>query len=124
MADGIKSFEDLEAWQLARDLVRAIYAIFRREPASRDFGLRDQIQRAAVSVMTNIAEGFERTHVPEKFQFYNIARASCGEARSLAYLVADLAYASPAEVQKLQSLLISVGKLTTALIRSTELRRA
>jgi four helix bundle protein len=124
MEDGVRSFEDLEAWQLARELVRGVYAIFRREPGTRDFGLRDQIERAAVSVMTNIAEGFERVHLSEKLQFYNIARASCGEVRSLSYLVADLNYASPSEIQKLRSLLISVGKLTTGLIRSTESRRS
>ena|SRR5688572_14034613 len=123
MAEGVQSFEDLEASQLARELVRVVYTIFRREPAARDFGLRDQVQRAAVSAMTNIAEGFEPVHLPEKLQFYNIARASCGEVRSLAYLLSDLAYASPAEIKKLQSLLISVGKLTTGLIRSTQARR-
>lgn len=90
MADGVRTFEDLEAWQLARELVRTLYSILRRDPASRDFGLRDQLQRAAVSVMTNIAEGFERAHVAEKLQFYNIARASCGEVRSLSYLLSDL----------------------------------
>ena len=124
MADGVRTFEDLEAWQLARELVRFLYSILRRDPAARDSGLRDQLQRAAVSVMTNIAEGFERAHLAEKLQFYNIARASCGEVRSLSYLLSDLAYASPAEIQKLQSLVISVGKLTTGLIRSTEQRRA
>ena len=124
MADGVGTFEDLEAWQLARELVRLLYSILRRDPAARDFGLRDQLQRAAVSVMTNIAEGFERVHIPEKLQFYNVARASCGEVRSLSYLLSDLSYATPTEIQKLQSLLISVGKLTTGLIRSTEQRRA
>ena len=124
MADGIKSFEDLEAWQLARELVGVVYTILRREPAARDFTVRDQLQRAAVSVMTNLAEGFERAHVAEKLQFYNIARASCGEVRSLSYLLSALAYAAPTEIQRLQSLLISVGKLTTGLIRSTEQRSA
>lgn len=124
MADGVRSFEDLEAWQLARELARLLYPILRRDPAARDFGLRDQLQRAAVSVMTNIAEGFERAHIAEKLQFYNVPRASCGEVRSLSYLLSDLSYASPAEIQKLQNLLISVGKLTTGLIRSTEQRRA
>ena len=74
MADRINSFEQLEAWKIARELVRFIYTVFKREPASTDFGLRDQVQRAAVSAMTNIAEGFERIHSAEKLQFYNVAR--------------------------------------------------
>src|SRR5215469_10283573 len=92
MADRINSFEELQAWKTARELVRFIYAIFRRKPASFDFGLKDQVQRAAVSAMTNIAEGFERVHYAEKLQFYNIARASCGEVRSLSFVMLDAEY--------------------------------
>lgn len=123
MADRINSFEDLEAWKSARELVRAIYAIFRREPASRDFGLRDQAQRAAVSAMTNIAEGFERIHLPEKIQFYNVARASCGEVRSLSYVIADAGYIAPEQQSELQTLAIRTGKLLSGLIQSTEARK-
>ena len=92
MEDKIMSFEDLDTWKRARELVRQVYALTRRGPASRDFALRDQIQRAAVSAMTNIAEGFERIHIAEKIQFYNIARASCGEVRSLVYVMLDVGY--------------------------------
>lgn len=123
MADRINSFENLEAWKSARELVRAIYAIFRREPASRDFGLRDQAQRAAVSAMTNIAEGFERIHLPEKIQFYNVARASCGEVRSLSYVIADAGYITPEQQSGLQTLAIRTGKLLSGLIQSTEARK-
>jgi four helix bundle protein len=70
-------------------LVTEIYALTREASLAKDFGLRDQIQRAAVSVMTNIAEGFERTGGSEKLHFYNSARASCGEVRSLLYVVED-----------------------------------
>ena len=77
------TFEDLETWQQARKLVNDIYSLTRMDSLSRDFGLCSQLQRAAVSIMTNIAEGFERTHLPEKLQFYNVARASAGEVRSL-----------------------------------------
>jgi four helix bundle protein len=124
MADGIKSFEDLEAWKSARELVRVCYAVFRREPAARDFGLRDQVQRAAVSAMTNIAEGFERVHVAEKIQFYNVARASCGEVRSLSYVLSDCGYAAADERAPIRDSSIKTGKLLTGLIRSTEARRA
>jgi four helix bundle protein len=66
MGERISSFEQLEAWRSARELVRSVYAFFRRKPAALDFGLRDQIQRAAVSAMSNVAEGFERIHPAEK----------------------------------------------------------
>ena len=75
-------FEDLEAWQQARHLVNGIYSLTRENSSlSKDFGLTDQLRRAAVSIMSNVAEGFERTHLPEKIQFYNIARGSTGEVR-------------------------------------------
>jgi hypothetical protein len=72
-------FEDLDAWQQARYLVNEIYSLTRENSSlSKDFGLKDQLQSAAVSIMSNVAEGFERTHLPEKIQFYNIARGSTG----------------------------------------------
>jgi four helix bundle protein len=83
-------FEDLEAWQQARQLVNEIYSLTRENSSLRkDFGLTGQVQRAAVSIMSNVAEGFERTHLPEKIQFYNIARGSTGEVRSLLYVISD-----------------------------------
>jgi len=119
MADRINSFEDLQAWKIARELVRFVYTIFQRRPASRDFGLRQQVQRAAISAMTNIAEGFERVHVAEKLQFYNIARASCGEVRSLSYILLDANYISGSEHKELVDLVANTGKLISGLIRST-----
>ncbi len=83
------TFEDLEAWQAARRLVRQIYLVTKSNDLARDFGLCSQIQRSAVSIMSNVAEGFERVHLAEKLQFYNIARASTGETRSLLYVVED-----------------------------------
>jgi len=77
-------FENSEAWKSARVLVNKVYSLCRREPLARDFGLRDQLQRAAISVMNNVAEGWESLHVAEKRQAYNIARRSCGEVRSMA----------------------------------------
>jgi four helix bundle protein len=77
-------FEDFEAWRQARRLVNEIYSLTRENSSlSKDFALTGQVQRAAVSIMSNVAEGFERTHLPEKIQFYNIARGSTGEVRSL-----------------------------------------
>ena len=123
MANTVRRFEELDAWQVAREVVNRVYASCRRPPLSRDFGLCSQIQRAAVSTMTNIAEGFERVHVAEKLQFYNIARASTGEVRSLSYVVEDNYANSADDVIALRDDLHRVGCLSTGLIRSTEQRR-
>ncbi len=82
-------FEDLDAWKNARRLTNGIYRICQENPLRSDFGLRDQLQRAAVSTMSNVAEGFERVGRAEKLQLYNIARGSAGEVRSLLYVVLD-----------------------------------
>ena len=73
------TFEDLQAWKQARQLVNGIYSLTRAEALAKDFGLCGQIQRAGVSIMSNIAEGFERMHLAEKLQFYNIARGSSAD---------------------------------------------
>ncbi len=117
-------FEDLEAWKSARVMVRHIYDLTRTGTLSRDFGLCDQLQRAGVSVMTNVAEGFERRHVPEKLQFYNVSCASTGETRSLLHVVEDN-YPEAAELAvALRSETVSVGKLVTGLIHPTEQRKS
>ena len=73
--------------------------------------------------MTNIAEGFERLHLQEKIQFYNIARGSCGEVRSLSYVILDAGYISGDELAQFQNIAIRTGKLVTGLLRSTEARK-
>ena len=88
----VKNFEELEIWQEARRLTQAIYQFTKREKFSRDFSLRDQIQRAAVSIMSNIAEGFERGGNQEFVQFLYVAKASCGEVRSQLYVAVDQGY--------------------------------
>jgi four helix bundle protein len=90
----VKQFEDLEVWQEARRLTQTIYRITKTERFSKDFALRDQIQRAAVSVMSNIAEGFERGGNQEFIQFLYVAKASCGEVRSQIYVAFDQNYLS------------------------------
>ncbi len=122
MGDRIKTFERLEACKSARELVRLVYATFRRAPAAKDFRLRDQAQRATVSAVTNIAEGFERLHPGEKLQFYNVARASCGEVRSLSYVMLDAGYISPLEHEQLLSPVSQVGRLINGLLRTTRAR--
>jgi four helix bundle protein len=89
---GVTRFEDLIAWQKARGLTSAIYQATRKDSFAKDFGLSGQIQRAAVSIMSNIAEGFERENPGEFHQFLVIARASCAEVRSQLYVALDIGY--------------------------------
>jgi four helix bundle protein len=92
MAKKIEKFEDFIAWQKARKLTRDIYRTTNLPKFSRDFGLKDQIRRAAVSVMSNIAEGFERGRASEFHQFLSIAKGSCAELRSQLYVALDAEY--------------------------------
>jgi four helix bundle protein len=115
-------FEDLEVWQRARGLVSGVYALTRHERLSKDFGLSSQIQRASVSVMTNVAEGFERSGKAEKLNFYNIARASCGEVRSLLYAIEDIYSHTQSETSQLRVEAETVGRLLSGLITSTRQR--
>jgi four helix bundle protein len=85
-------FEDIQAWQLSRQLVKNIYATTSKRSFSKDHGLKDQMQRAAVSTMANIAEGFERYSNKEFIQYLNIARGSMGEVRSHLCVALDLNY--------------------------------
>jgi len=87
------NFEDLTIWQDARQLLKEIYSIFMiKGLAQRDYGFRDQLQRAALSVMNNIAEGFERSSKADFARFLDIAKGSCGEVRSMLYVASDLGY--------------------------------
>ncbi len=88
----IERFEDIEAWRDSRILVKKIYKITGEGGFSRDFGLRDQIRRAAISTMSNIAEGFERASNKEFVRFLYLAKGSAGEVRSQLYAAADLGY--------------------------------
>ncbi len=117
------TFEDLEAWQQARQLVSAVYSLTHHGSLTKDFRLCSQIQAAAVSIMSNVAEGFERTHLQEKIQFYNVARGSGGEVRSLLYVVEDNFPGAGAEAANLRAQTIGVGKLITGLLNSTTRRK-
>jgi four helix bundle protein len=118
------TFEDLESWQQARQLTKQIYSVAREDGIARGFGLCSQIQRAGVSAMSNIAEGFERHHLPEKLQFYNVAHASTAEVRSLTYVVEDNYPKLAAESLELRKKAIGTGQLVGGLIRSTESRKS
>jgi len=85
----VTKFQDLEAWQDARTLVGMVYKASNCSPLDRDFGLRDQLQRAAVSIMANIAEGFGRGRNKELIHFLIMARGSCSEVQSHLYVALD-----------------------------------
>ena len=97
----VKVFEDLEVWKEGRRLTQRIYQLTKNENFSKDFALRDQIRRAAVSIMSNIAEGFERGGNQEFVQFLYVAKASCGEVRSQVYVALDQSYVASTEVDEL-----------------------
>ena len=97
----VKYFEDLSIWKLSRELTNRIYAITGSGEFSKDYGLRDQIRRASVSIMSNIAEGFERGGNQEFGQFLSIAKGSSGEVRSQLYVAVDQGYINTKEGNQL-----------------------
>jgi four helix bundle protein len=96
----IERYEDIQGWQKARELTNFIYAVAKQRAFARDFGLRDQIRKAAVSVMSNIAEGFERGGRAEFIQFLSIAKSSVGEVQSQLYIALDQEYITPDQFDK------------------------
>ena len=107
-------FEDLDCWKAARELVALVY---KGVSACRDYAFRDQIQRAAVSVMSNIAEGFDRGGNKEFLHFLTIARGSIAEVRSLSYAAADLGYIEVDSFDKLGEQCSVTKGLVNGLIR-------
>ncbi|MEK7180183.1 MAG: four helix bundle protein [Patescibacteria group bacterium] len=111
----IEKFEDIIAWQKAMELTLSIYKTFK---GSEDFGFRDQIQRASVSIMNNIAEGFERRGDKELKHFLFVAKGSCGEIRSMLYLALDLKYISKEQYEKYYNLCIEISRLLSGFIKT------
>lgn len=120
----VERFEDLQVWQMAHELSVSIYKLTKDGEFSRDWGLRDQIQRAAVSVMSNIAEGFERYSRQEFKQYLSVARGSCAEVRSQIQLAKSLGYVPDADCstiyEKCISLSRAIGGLRSSLDRSVK----
>ncbi len=98
----IHRFEEIEAWQTARQLTKAVYALAASGSFTRDFALRDQMRRAAVSIMSNIAEGFESRTSGLFLEFLGRAKGSAGELRAQFYVASDAGYLTPAQSQTLQ----------------------
>ena len=107
----IQKFEDIMAWQKARLLTQQIYLCSKVGPFARDFGLRDQIQRASVSAMSNIAEGFERGGNKEFVQFLATSKGSCGEVKSHLYVALDQKYINQDGFDRLYADADEVGRL-------------
>ena len=123
MAKRIGRFEDFIAWQKARKLTSDIYRVTNQGRFSRDFGLKDQIRRAAVSSMSNVAEGFERGRPGEFHQFLSIAKGSCAELRTQLYVALDAGYLSSTEFEALMNQATEVGLILGGLRISVEKRR-
>ena len=123
----IDKFEDLVAWQKARALTKSIYVATRKEGFAKDFGLSGQIQRASVSIMSNVAEGFDRSNPAEFHHFLVIAKGSCAEVRSQLYVALDIGYLSQMEFDILfkqaQELARVLGGLRASVERQRNLNR-
>lgn len=112
-----KKFEEIQAWQKAREVTRIVYSISNNEKFVKDFSLRDQIKRASVSIMANIAEGHGRRTRTEFANFLNIARGSAIEVQSHLYVALDLKYINQAEFDKIYEMLEEVSKMTVSLAK-------
>jgi len=111
----IHKFEDIIAWQKAQDLAVAIYQAFNE---SKDYGFKDQIQRASVSISNNIAEGFDRLSDKEFIRFLYIAQASCSEVKSMLYLANRLSYLKDAITRQYVEDANEIGRIIRGLIKS------
>ena len=112
----LKCFEDLEVWQKSREFAKEIYAISRESHLSKDFILRDQIIRSAVSIISNIAEGFERGGTGEFIQFLSVAKGSAGELRAQLYIVLDQGYIDENKFKELIEMNTAISRMISRLI--------
>jgi four helix bundle protein len=106
----IESFEDLMVWQKGMEIVKQFYLISREGDLCRDFALRDQLRRAAISIPTNIAEGFERSSRKEYVNFLNYAKGSTGEVRSLLNVAFNLGYLEPSQHEALRQEVMELSR--------------
>ncbi len=123
----ITRFEDLDAWRLARELTREIYRVSSDGAFAKDYGLCNQIRKASVSIMSNVAEGFERDGNKEFCNFLSIAKGSTGEVKSQLYVALDQNYISEIEFNAIYNMATENGRVTAGLmnyLRQTEIKGA
>ena len=118
MKNKIESFEDLLVWQKGMKIVRQIYLITRDGRLSKDFGLRDQLRGAALSIPSNIAEGFERASRKEYLNFLNIAKGSAGEVRSLLRVAVEIGYLEEPQYYELKEMILELSRYLSNQIKS------
>ena len=114
----IETFEDLRVWQKGIELVKQVYLLTKEDDLSKDFGLRDQLRRASVSVPTNIAEGFERYSRKEYVQFLKIAKGSAGEVRSLLRVALEVGYLDKFKYGELYSYAMDLSRMLSTQIQA------
>ncbi len=112
----VRRFEDLEVWIAAKDASVMIYKITENESLRKDFGLKDQIRRASISVISNIPEGFERNGNKEFIQFLSIAKGSAGEVRAQLYIIKELNFINEEEFVLLYEKVTQVSKMLSGFI--------
>ena len=112
----IEHFEEIHSWHKARELTGLVYSMTKGEVFSRDYPLRDQIRRASISIMSNIAEGFESQNNKTFIRFLYIAKASCAEVRAQGYIALDQGYINLEEFDKLKQYTIDTSKLIRGFI--------
>lgn len=113
----IKKFEELDIWKRSRQLTKLIYKVTCIEEFSKDWALRDQIRRAAISVMSNIAEGFDAGSKPEFSRFLSISRRSLSEVQSQLYVALDQSYISSIEFNSLYNEAEEIRRMITGFIK-------
>jgi four helix bundle protein len=121
----IERFEEIEAWKKARELTNKIYSVSSQGAFLKDYGLREQIRRACISIMSNIAEGFERGGTGEFLQFLGIAKGSTGEVRTHLYIGFDQGYISEEKFNELYNLSAEIGSMIGRLmnyLRKTKIK--
>ncbi len=121
----IEKFEDIEAWKLAREVTRLIYKISSTGNFAKDYALSNQIRRAAISILSNIAEGFERSGNKEFLNFLAIAKGSCGEVRAQLYAALDQRYLDEEQFGNISQKLLETSRVIAGFMKylqQTELR--
>ena len=113
----IEKFEDIESWKLAREITKLIYMASSAGNFSRDFALVNQIRRASISILSNIAEGFERGGNKEFLNFLAIAKGSCGEVRAQLYVALDQNYIDEKRFKEISSKLSEISRMISGLMK-------